>query len=309
MKWTPERIPSQSGKTFVITGGNAGLGLETATALAAKGGRVVLTARSEEKGRGAVEAIRAGNASADVELVLLDLADLDSVDRAAAQILATCPRIDAFVNNAGVMQPPLTRTRQGFELQMGTNHLGHFRLNSLVFDRLEASGGRFVPVSSITHEQGRIELADLNYARRPYDATQAYSQSKLANLMYGLELHRRLAARGGRAVAIPCHPGYAATNLQSSGVGMEGGSWFLRVLYGVLNPLLAQPAREGAYALLLAAADPDAKGGIYYGPTGMGRIRGPVAECPMAPQASDVAVAAALWDASEALVGPFFGHR
>lgn len=307
MGWTPDQLPSLVGKTFVITGGNSGLGLEAAKLLTGKGGRVVITSRNADSAQRAIAAIRAVHEAAIVDSVPLDLADLDSVDRAAAHLLAICPRIDALINNAGIMQPPLVRTQHGFELQFGTNHLGHFRLNARLVERVEASGGRFVPVSSIAHERGAIDLTDLQFERRPYDATEAYSQSKLANLMYGMELQRRLAARGGRASSIPCHPGYAATNLQSSGVGMDGGSRLLRLLYGVLNPLLAQSASAGAYALVLAAADPTAQGGTYYGPTGVARLRGPVGACPIAPQARDEAVAAGLWDASEALVGPFFG--
>jgi NAD(P)-dependent dehydrogenase (short-subunit alcohol dehydrogenase family) len=307
MRWTPDQLPDLSGKTYVITGGNSGLGLEAAMILAKKGGRVVITARSAAKAADAVERIRAAAPGAVVEVVSLDLADLDSVAEAAATLHKTCDHIDAFINNAGVMQPPLQRTKQGFELQFGTNHLGHFRLNALLFDRFDACGTRIVPVASMAHEQGRIDLDDLDYQRRTYTPTEAYCQSKLANVMYAFELQRRLTARGSRAVAIPCHPGYAATNLQTAGVGMEGGSGFFRALYRVTNALIAQSATEGAYALTLAAADPTAKPGAYYGPTGIARARGPVGECWIAPQALDERVAAGLWAQSEARVGPFFG--
>jgi len=188
------------------------------------------------------------------------------------------------------MQTPLLRTKQGFELQIGTNHFGHFKLNAALFDVLEASGARVVPVASVAHEMGKIDLADLDYERRAYDPTEAYCQSKLANVMYGFELQRRLAARGSRVVAIPCHPGYAATNLQSAGVGMEGGSKLFRMIYAVTNVVLAQSATAGA----------------YYGPTGLMRARGPVRECWVAPRAQDEAVAKGLWEATEARVGAFF---
>lgn len=307
MGWTPDRLPDLKGRTYVITGGNSGLGLEAAKLLAGKGGRVVITARDPEKATEALDHIRAAVAGAEVDHVLLDLADLDSVAEAARALRQKCPRIDAIINNAGVMQPPLRRTKQGFELQIGTNHFGHFKLNALLLDVLEASGARIVPVASVAHEMGAIDLADLDYERRAYDPTQAYCQSKLANVMYGFELQRRLAARGGCVVSIPCHPGYAATNLQSAGVGMEGGSKLFRALYRVTNALLAQSATAGAYPLVLAAADPTAKPGAYYGPTGIARARGPVGECWVAPRAQDTAVAAGLWEATEARVGAFFG--
>lgn len=306
MGWTPDQLPGLAGKTFVITGGNSGLGLEAAKILAAKGARIVITARSPDKAAEAVAQIRAVAPGAQVDFVQLDLADLDSVVAAAAALRAACPRIDALVNNAGVMQTPLLRTRQGFELQLGTNHFGHFKLDSALFDHLEASGARIVPVASIAHEMGTIDLTDLDFERRPYDPTVAYCQSKLANLMYGLELQRRLAARGSRVTSISCHPGYAATNLQTAGVGMAGGSKLYRALYSVTNAVLAQSATAGAWPLALAAADPTARPGAYYGPTGLMRARGPVGECWIAPRALDEAVARGLWEATEARVGKFF---
>lgn len=307
MRWTPDQLPDLAGRTYVITGGNSGLGLEAAKILVSKGGRVVITARSPARAADAVAQIRAVTPGARVEVVPLDLADLDSVAEAAAALRATCERIDAFINNAGVMQTPMQRTKQGFELQIGTNHFGHFRLNALLFDLFDACGTRIVPVASMAHERGALHLDDLDYERRAYDTTAAYCQSKLANVMYGFELQRRLQARGSRAVAIPCHPGYAATNLQTAGVSMEGGSSLFRAIYRVTNALIAQSATEGAYALTLAAADPSARPGAYYGPTGIARARGPVGVCWVAPQALDETVARGLWEQSEARVGPFFG--
>lgn len=306
MGWTPDQLPDLHGKTFVITGGNSGLGLEAAKILAGKSGRVVITARDQGKADQALAAIREAAPNADIAAVLMDLADLDSVERGAADLRAACPRIDAIVNNAGVMQTPPLKTKQGFELQFGTNHLGHFRLVSRLIDVVEASAGRIVPVASMAHETGRIDLADPNFERRSYVATVAYCQSKLANVMFGFELERRLRARGGKAVAIPCHPGYAATNLQTSGPGMEGGNPLWRLVYGVTNRVFAQTPTQGAYGLVMAAAAPEAQGGHYYGPTGIGRARGPVGDCWVAPQARDEAVARGLWELSERLVGPFF---
>lgn len=306
MRWTPASLPDQSGKTFVITGGNSGLGLESMRILAGKGARVVFTARSERNATGAIEDVKKSVPGADVDHVLLDLASLASVDAAAEALLSKCPRIDALLNNAGVMQTPASKTKDGFELQLGTNHLGHFRLGARLFARIEASAGRIVPVSSIAHKMGRIDLDDLFFERRRYDPTTAYSQSKLANLLFGLELHRRLAARGSAVRSIPCHPGYAATNLQSAGVGMEGGSKLLRAVYSVTNRVMAQPAEQGAWPLVFSAADASAVSGEYYGPTGFYQARGPVGVSPMTRNAKDEAVARGLWEKSEALVGPFF---
>ncbi len=305
MSWTPDSLPSLEGKTFVVTGGNGGLGFEATRILTGKGARVVITARDEAKARAALDAVRAAVPKADVDFVLLDLTDPKSIAAAASAIIEKCPRLDACINNGGVMQTPEVRTPEGFELQFATNHLGHFRLNHLLLAHLERSKGRVVAVSSIAHRTGKIDLDDLN-ANKRYDATVAYSQSKLANLMYGFELQRRLAARGSAAVSIACHPGYAATNLQSAGVGMTGGSSFFRVLYKVTNAVLAQSAEKGAWPLVLAAADPTAEPGAYYGPTGLGGMRGDVGKASFSERAGDAGVAKALWEKTEALVGGFF---
>lgn len=305
MSWTPAALPELTGKTFVITGGNSGLGLEAAKILASKGGRVVITSRQERNAVAALAAVREAAPAADLDFVLLDLADPDSIARAAAALREKCPRIDALINNAGVMQTPETRTAEGFELQFATNHLGHFRRNAQLFDLLEASAGRIVPVASIAHKMGRIAFDDLQ-GERGYDATVAYGQSKLANLMYAFELQRRLTARGSAVTAIASHPGYSATNLQSAGVGMEGGSAVFRWLYKVTNVVLAQSAEHGAWPLVVAAADAHAKPGAYYGPTGLMQLSGAVGESYMADHARDEEVARKLWEATEALVGPFF---
>jgi NAD(P)-dependent dehydrogenase (short-subunit alcohol dehydrogenase family) len=305
MGWTPDQLSDLSRKTYVITGGNSGLGLEAATILAGKNARVVITARSEAKATGALATLRETVPDADLDYVLLDLADLDSVERAAPEIREKAPTIDAFINNAGVMQTPELRTQRGFELQFGTNHLGHFKLNSRLVDHFEASGTRIVPVSSIAHKYGTIDLNDVNSESASYSPSTAYFQSKLANIMYGFELNRRLQARGSEAVAIPCHPGYAATNLQSAGVGMDGGSVLFRWLYRVTNVLWAQSAEKGAYPLVLAAAG-EARPGAYYGPTGWGQNFGPVGESYIHPRAKDEDVARKLWEASEQMVGAFF---
>lgn len=305
MSWTPDTLPSLSGKTYVVTGGNSGLGFEAAKILATKGARVVVTTRSEAKALDAVGALRAAVPKADVDFVLLDLTDPESIEKAADAILEKCPRLDACINNAGVMQTPELRTSEGFELQLATNHLGHFRLNRRLLARLEENAGRVVPVSSVAHRSGVIDLEDLN-AKKDYDSMRAYSQSKLANLMYGFELQRLLTERASPVVSISCHPGYAATNLQSTGVGMEGGSAIFRTVYKVLNAVVAQSAEKGAWPLVLAAADPKAEAGAYYGPTGLGGARGKVGKSFVDPRAQDQDLASALWKKTEELVGPFF---
>lgn len=304
--WTPVRLPDLAGRTYAITGGNSGIGLEAAKILAARGARVVITSRSDAKAEAALRTIRQAVPDADVDSVRLDLADAESVAAAADALREACPRMDALINNAGVMQTPLRRTAEGFELQLATNHLGHFRLNAALFPHIEVSGGRIVPVSSIAHRYGRIDLEDLMFTRRKYEPMEAYTQSKLANLLYGFELQRRLAARKTPVAGIPCHPGYSATNLQSAGVGMEGGSRLWRGIYSVTNRLLAQSATRGAYPLALAAADPAAEPGTYYGPTSFGDSRGPVGESAVAERARDETVARELWERTESLVGPFF---
>jgi NAD(P)-dependent dehydrogenase (short-subunit alcohol dehydrogenase family) len=305
MGWTPDALPNLGGKTYAITGGNSGLGLEAAKILAAHGGRVVITARSEAKGKGALEAVRAAVPSAEVDFVTLDLSEPDSVKAGAAALTEACPTLHAVINNAGVMQPPETRTSEGFELQLATNHIGHFRLNAALFPLLQASSGRIAVVSSIAHKFGTIDFDDL-MSEKSYSPVGAYSQSKLANILYAFELQRRLKERGSAVTAVPCHPGYSATNLQSAGVGMDGGSVMFRWLYRVTNAVMAQSATHGAYPLVLAAADPDVESGAYYGPTRFGDARGPVGKSAIADVAKDEAGARRLWDLTEKLAGPFF---
>jgi len=305
MNWTPAQLPDLAGKTYAITGGNSGLGLQAAKILTSKGARVIITSRSEAKAEAALSSIRAHSPGADVDFVSLDLADADSIAACAKALEDACPELDAIINNAGVMQPPLTRTAEGFELQMATNHLGHFRLNAKLLPRLERQSGRIAVVASIAHKYGAIDFDDL-MSEKSYDATRRYAQSKLANLMYAFELQRRLKARGSSVACIACHPGYSATNLQTAGVGMQGGSTLLRLMYKVTNVVIAQSAEHGAYPLVLAAADPTAQAGAYYGPTGLGQMRGSVGLSFVADNAKDEDVARRLWEVTEDLVGPFF---
>ena len=303
MNWTPDELPDLTGKTYFITGANSGIGLEATKILTGKGAHVIIGARSQAKGDGAIAHVKEHVPSASVSFVQCDLTDKDSIEACAASVIEHGP-LDALVCNAGVMQPPLRRTPEGFELQIGTNHLGHFRLSSLLYDHLKQTSGRIVPVSSIAHLQGNIDFDDLQSEKR-YDATRAYCQSKLANILFGFELNRRCVEAGSPVRGIPVHPGYSATNLQSAGVGMEGGSRFFKYLYKLSNALVAQSAERGSYPLCLAAADPKAEGGIYYGPTRFGDSNGPVGKSRVAKVARDVDVAKRLWEVSEQLVGPF----
>ena len=304
MNWTPEQLGDLSGNTFLITGANSGIGLEATKILCEKGAHVILGARSQAKADKAAAEVADAVPGASTSFVALDLTDPSSISAAAAHVRDHHPRLDALVNNAGVMQTPETRTAEGFELQFATNHLGHFRLTAALYPLLLESKGRVVVVSSIVHHQGRIDLDDL-MAENSYDPTRAYGQSKLANLMFAFELHRRLKAANSPVTCIPCHPGYSATNLQSAGVGMSGGSAFFRWLYKVTNVLVAQSSVRGAYPLALAAADPSAEPGTYYGPTGLMDMRGRVGKSSVAKHATDPEVAHQLWAASESLVGPF----
>ena len=294
--WTLDRLPNLGGKRYLITGGNAGLGYEAALMLAEKNADVVIACRNIAKAKKAAGEIgRVG--SGKVDWVTLDLSSLDSVRAAAADIRKRYDRLDAVVNNAGVMQTPETRTGDGFELQLATNHLGHFLFNGLILDLVEKAGGRIVAVSSIAHKRGRIYLDDLMLTKG-YGPTRAYCQSKLANLMFAFELDRRLKAAGSNVSALACHPGYTATNLQV--VGPKG---VLRMFYRVTNRLFGQTAKQGAVPLVLAAAGTEAKPGAYYGPTGPGDAWGPITDSPVTAAALDQDVAAKLWAESERLVG------
>ncbi|MEM9601112.1 MAG: SDR family NAD(P)-dependent oxidoreductase, partial [Pseudomonadota bacterium] len=248
------------------------------------------------KGQAAVEAVNAlGGGTA--RLVILDLANMASIKAAAKTVAGMTDRIDVLVNNAGIMQTPESRTADGFEMQLGTNHLGHFLLNGLLYPLVEAAKGRIVVVSSIAHKFGRLNLKDLMYEKGGYTPTVAYGQSKLANIVYAFELQRRLEAADSPVTAYAVHPGYSNTELQNTG---PTGLWNL--MYKPLNALMAQPAEYGAYPTVLAATDPAAEPGGYYGPTGWQDSRGPVGDSAVHPKALRQDKAASLWVQSEALV-------
>jgi NAD(P)-dependent dehydrogenase (short-subunit alcohol dehydrogenase family) len=285
-KWNVENIPSQSGRTIIVTGANSGLGRATSSALARAGGRVVMAVRDLKRGAAAAATI-----TGDVEVRELDLADLSSVRRFADNWNEP---IDVLVNNAGVMAVPQGTTKDGFETQFGTNHLGHFALTNLL---LPLVTDRVVTVSSTAHRAGAIDLDDLNWRSRPYKTWAVYGQSKLANLLFTLELERRLESGGSSVRAFAAHPGYAATNLQG-----HSGSRLMNGLMGVGNKVMAQSEQMGALPSLFAATQ-DLPGASYVGPDARSEQRGHPTLVGRTAAASDVDMAKNLWAASEQLTG------
>lgn len=300
--WTIDAIPDQSGRLVVITGANSGIGFEAAKALAGKGAHVILAVRSPTKGQAAIERIRAAHPRAQVELEILDLTDLASVRAFAERFEARYGALPLLINNAGVMATPYRRTADGFELQFGTNHLGHFALTGLLLPAiLAAPGARVVTVSSMAHSFGRIDFDNLD-GSKGYQRWIAYSQSKLANLLFAYELQRRFAATGARAISLACHPGYADTELQKVGPRMDGFALGEAVL-GMVNRVFAQSAAMGALPTLYAATAPEAHGGDFIGPDGFGGARGyPVPQRSNA-RSYDPELARRLWEVSERLTG------
>ncbi|WP_439380743.1 SDR family NAD(P)-dependent oxidoreductase [Amycolatopsis lexingtonensis] len=295
--WTERDIPSQQGRVAVITGANTGLGFDTAKVLAERGATLVLAVRDVEKGKKAAAKL---GTTADVTVQELDLASLDSVRAAATELRGTLPKIDLLINNAGVMYPPRQTTRDGFELQFGTNHLGHFAFTGLLLDLLlPVESSRVVTVASVAHDiRAAIHFDDLQW-ENSYDRVAAYGQAKLANLMFSYELQRRLAPRGTTA-AVAAHPGVARTEL------MRNSPAVVRALFPVVAPLFTQSSERGALPILRAATDPGALGGQYYGPDGFGGYRGRPQVVASSPQSYDAAVQRRLWTVSEELTGVKF---
>jgi NAD(P)-dependent dehydrogenase (short-subunit alcohol dehydrogenase family) len=292
MKWTERDIPDQHGRVAVVTGANTGLGFETARALAEHGATVVLAVRDVEKGKQAAARI-----SGDVTVQELDLTSLESIRAASADLHTTHPRIDLLINNAGVMHTPKQTTRDGFELQFGTNHLGHFALTGLLLDLLlPVPGSRVVTVSSVGHRiRAEIHFDDLQW-ERSYGRIAAYGQSKLANLLFTYELQRRLASHG-TTVAVAAHPGVANTDL------VRNLPAALRAVAPVIAPLISQAPAMGALPTLRAATDPAVLGGQYYGPDGLRESRGHPQVVTSSDQSYDVAIQQRLWTVSEDLTG------
>jgi NAD(P)-dependent dehydrogenase (short-subunit alcohol dehydrogenase family) len=293
-KWTTADIPDQTGRTAVITGANTGLGYETASALAAKGAHVVLAVRNLERGKAAADLIARANPGASVAIQELDLTSLDSIRAAADQLRADHASIDLLINNAGVMFTPKSTTKDGFELQFGTNHLGHFALTNLLLDRvLAAPGSRVVTVSSVGHRFARngIRFDDLQ-SERSYSRVGAYGQSKLANLMFTYELQRRL--QGTNTIAAAAHPGGSRTELPRNLPPLIGAATRL------VEPLF-QGADMGALPTLRAATDPGVLGGQYYGPDGFGEQRGYPKVVASSAASHDTDAQRKLWTMSEEL--------
>ena len=295
-------MPDLSGKIVIVTGANSGLGYEGARELARKGALVVLACRNPDKGRAALEAIRSEQPSASLELMELDLASLASVRAFAKAFLDKHQRLDVLCNNAGVMALPKRSSADGFEMQFGTNHLGHFALTGLLLETLLATGNsRVVTTSSTMHRIGKMHFDDLQWQRR-YSKWGAYGQSKLANLLFTYELQRRLDARGASLIATSCHPGYSATNLQGEGPRMAG-SRLLEKGTQLANRLFSQTAAMGALTLLYAATSPDVQGGDYIGPDGFSESWGHPKKVRSNKRSHDREAAAELWEVSESLTG------
>ena len=293
--WTEQHIPDQHGRVAVVTGANTGLGFETARMLAARGATVVLAVRDVEKGKKAAARI-----TGDVTVQALDLTSLDSIRAAAADLRAAHPRIDLLINNAGVMYTPKQTTADGFELQLGTNHLGHFALTGLLLDRLlPVPGSRVVTVSSTGHRiRAAIHFDDLQW-ERSYSRVGAYGQAKLANLLFTYELQRRLAPHG-TTVAVAAHPGVSNTEL------VRHAPAALRVPVTWLAPLLTQRPEMGALPTVRAATDPAVVSGQYYGPGNRGEVRGYPKLVTSSPDSHDEATQQRLWTVSEELTGVTF---
>jgi NAD(P)-dependent dehydrogenase (short-subunit alcohol dehydrogenase family) len=307
-RWTPADIPDLHGVSAVVTGANSGLGLQTTIGLARAGALVVMGCRDSARGEAALAQVRAAVPDAQVLLLELDLADLASVRRFAATVpdAVDSTALDLLVNNAGVMAIPRRETADGFEMQLGTNHLGHFALTGLLLGTLlkgAMAGGapRVVTVSSGVHRAGSLHRDDLMLARG-YGAWTAYNQSKLANLLFAYEFQRRLDAAGLPLLSVAAHPGYAATNLQGVGPAMAGSRLGAAVMR-LGNALLAQSAEHGAWPSLRAATDPGVRGGEYYGPRGLGEQRGRPKRVGSSAASRNEADAAWLWERSAELTG------
>ena len=302
MSWTASDIPDLGGKTIVVTGANSGLGFEASRAFARKGARVVLACRNVEKAAAARDDILASAPRANVEMRALDLASLASVRAFADSLVSNHERLDVLCNNAGVMALPRRETADGFEMQLGTNHLGHFALTGLLLPLLKrTSGARVVTQSSGAHRMGRIEFDDL-HGRRYYARWRAYGQSKLANLLFAYELQRRLENEGVGVISVACHPGYAATELQFAAARMEGAAW-MEHLFSLANRLFAQDAATGSLPMLYAATVSDVHGGDYIGPDGLGEFWGYPVKVHSSPASHDARAAAHLWEVSQDLTG------
>ncbi|AVV56287.1 short-chain dehydrogenase [Paenibacillus glucanolyticus] len=294
-KWTYDHIPNQSGRVVLITGANSGLGYQEALMMAKKGAEVIIAGRDRIKVNTAIKTIAKQAPNAKLSNVILDLADLNSVSECVKEVQRRYGRLDLLINNAGVMIPPFSHTKQGFELQFGTNHLGHFALTGQLLPLiLQTPNSRIASMTSLAGMAGSIDFSDLNYENRRYIKMLAYGQSKLANLMFINELAIRLKNAGSKTIAVAAHPGGSPTNLQQS-----GGFFFRRIL----TPLTSQPASEGALPILRAACDPKAANGSFWAPSGLFGLTGSPVEVKMPSKAVNKTQCNQLWDISEKLTG------
>lgn len=292
-QWNVKNIVDQSGKVTIVTGANSGIGFDTAKALAAKGATTILACRSKSKADNAGGSILAEYPEAKVVIMELDLSDLTSVKKFSDDFVAEFERLDYLINNAGVMVPPYSKTKDGFELQFGTNHLGHFALTGHLLPLLlKTPKSRIVTVSSVAHKSGKISFDDYNWEKRRYIKWSAYGQSKVANLFFTYELQRKLEVAGVETIAVAAHPGWTATNLQQH-----------TTTASFLNRFFAQPQEMGALPTLYAAASPEVKGGEYFGPCGFMEMRGFPKKVGSNKYSHDREVASRLWDLSEKLTG------
>jgi len=293
MKWKSEMMKDQTGKVAIVTGANTGIGYHMANALASKGARVIMACRSEQKAQDAKKRILVEYPQAKVDVRILDLANLESTRIFAKKISSDYERLDLLINNAGVMIPPHSKTKDGFELQFGTNHLGHFALTGYLLSLLDMTqGSRIVTLSSIAHNPGIIDFDDLNSERKRYNKWGAYSQSKIANLTFAIELERRLKTQGSQVISLASHPGYSNTDLQRHSI-----------LWQFLNLFFAISPKKGAAPTLFAATESEAKEHAYWGPIGLIEMRGWPGKAKINKKANDQDVAKRLWQVSEELTG------
>ncbi|OLS26412.1 MAG: Sulfoacetaldehyde reductase [Candidatus Heimdallarchaeota archaeon LC_3] len=306
-KWTTENIPDLHGKNVIITGANSGTGYEATKILTEKGAYVIMACRSETRGKESLEKILKNNPKALIEYLQLDLSSLMSIKEFVRNYKSKHDRLDILLNNAGVMQTPQRKTADDFELQIGTNHLGHFALTGLLFELIKnTSGSRIVTMSSMAHTMGSVNTEDLNFEKsRKYDRSRAYAQSKLANLLFAYELDRKLEKNNISVISLGAHPGYSATKLQSAGLKLEGGlrARLWRVVYGITNRLVAQSAYMGTLPMIMAATLNDVNGGDYFGPKGFRGMRGQPGKVTSNGKSHDTDMAQKLWNQSEELTG------
>jgi NAD(P)-dependent dehydrogenase (short-subunit alcohol dehydrogenase family) len=302
VSWTPRDIPDLTGKVALVTGGNSGIGYWTSLHLASRGAHVVLACRSQHRAQAAVAELKSAVPNGSFEILPLDLASFVSVRDAAAAFRAKHERLDILCNNAGIALVPMARTADGFESHLAANYLGHFALTGLLFDRL-ATGARVVHVGSFAHRAGRIDFDDLNYGRRKYSDWGAYAQSKLANVMFMLELERRFRRAGIRAISVGAHPGMSGTNIATH--RLPKSALFQKYSEWMQARVLNRP-EQAAGPSLFGATMPGVAGGTYFGPSRWFEIKGPPAPARVARAARSEADAARLWDLSERMTGVRF---